>query len=273
MNQTTRHIALLAGMALAAPAMAQVAVQFDGRLSQNHIYYFGGFAISQDEGADGVPPPLPSDLTTALTVTDPLPPTLAIAGNDHLDINYLFWTGTMDIAWDQTQTYSLQAVGADVLLAASGSTDIVHTSQVCGLGTCNPASELHWSTNAQSLDLAIDGPTLVDLAGSTSGGQWVDVLSWSEIAQNWVPVVSGFTTTQNTSFALQRTLQAGQYRLRNNTARFVGGAVDEKFSWDYTLTLHDATLVGAVPEPGTWALWAVGALALAQRRRRCGGIG
>lgn len=266
-----RTALLLALPLAAAPALAQTAVGFEGRLSANHLYYFGGFAISSHEGGVGAPPPLPGDLKTAIPVTDPTPATLSIAGSDHLDIAYLFWSGTMDETWDQTQTYQWQDLGGQVQLRASGHSDIVHTSLVCGgPDGCNPASELHWSTNAQSLDFRLDASTTIDLAGSTRGGQWVDLLVWSDPGQRFVTLVAGFNTTQNNSFDLQRTLDPGLYRVRNNISRFVGGATDIHNGWDYTLTLNNAHLVAAVPEPGAAALMGLGLGLLAWRRRRPG---
>jgi PEP-CTERM motif len=264
-------VLLAALLATPAVALAQTQVSFEGRLSANHLYYFGGFAISSHEGGVGTPPPLATDLKTAIPVTDPTPATLSIAGSDHLDIAYLFWSGEMDETWDQSQTYQWLTLGSQVQLRGSGHSDIVHTSQVCGgPDGCNPASELHWSTNAQSLDFSIDAATLIDLAGSTSGGQWVDLLIWSDPGQRFVTLIAGFTTTQNNSFNLQRTLQPGLYRVRNNTSRFVGGATDIHNAWDYSLTLNNASLVAAVPEPGAASLLGLGLGLLAWRRRRAG---
>lgn len=255
---------------LAAPPLASAGtVEFTARESANHLYYFGGFAISGDEGADGAPPPSPGDLKTPVLVTGFASPTLAIAGSDHHDIRYLSWSGFLDESWAQTQTFQVQAAGADVWLDASGSSQVSQTSQVCSALTgCGLASELHWTTNAQSLDFRLDAATAIALSGATSGGQWVDVLLWSEAGQRFNTLIAGFNTTQNVSFDLQRTLQPGLYRIRNNTSRFTeGGATDVDHAWAYRLTLTDSQLVGAVPEPGAGALLALGLAGLAWQRR------
>lgn len=261
---------LAASAAQAAPPPVAQVTQV-GRSSVNHIHYYGGFAISGDEGEDGAPAPVPGGAFEGMLVTDPEPRELTIAGSDYYPIEYLFWTGFLAETWKQTQTYAFAEVAGGVDITASGSVDILQTSEVCSPMTgCDLASEWHRSTNTQALDFTLSTAGDYTLAGSTTGAQWVDLLTWNAVSSNWSPIVSGVIATQDTTFDLSGTLGAGRYRISNRlTSISAGGLTDVQHSWNYTLSLPDATLA-PVPEPSAAALLCTGLLCvgwLARRRR------
>ncbi len=271
MHPSTPLKATLAALPLLlATASTQAATAtLTARTSVNYFYYFGGFAISGDEGEDGAPAPVPGGPWEGTVLTGFADPTLAIAGSDHHDIAYLLWTGYLDESWDQAQTFSFQPLSGAVQLQLEGHATSLQTSQVCSNATgCNLATELHASTNTLALEFTLDAANPYALAGSTSGGQYIDLLVWNEPAQRWFPVVNGPLQTQNTGFSLAGTLAAGRYMLRNNPySQRAGGLGDVVNTWDATLTL-DGAVAAAVPEPTPALALAAGLASLAWLRRR-----
>lgn len=265
-----RLISTLASVALllALPAAAQTTMTLQSRGSVNYFYYFGGFAISGDEGEDGAPAPVPGGAWEGTVLTGFDQPTLAIDGSDHHDIRYLGWTGFLDESWDQAQTFGFTQAADGAELHVEGHATSRQTSEVCGSTGCFPASELHLSTNTVALEFTLDAGNPYTLAGSASGGQYVDLLVWNELAQRWFPIVHGPTTTMDRSFDLSGMLDAGRYQLRNSPYDFrAGGPDDVVNTWSATLTLEGAVAT-AVPEPAAAALLAAGLASLALWRRR-----
>jgi hypothetical protein len=257
-----------APLLLALPAGAQPTMTLQSRSSVNYFYYFGGFAISGDEGEDGAPAPVPGGPWEGTVLTGFAEPTLAIAGSDHHDIQYLGWTGFLDESWNQAQTYRYAQTAAGAELHIEGHATSLQTSQVCGPTPCAPASELHVSTNTLALEFSLDTANPYTLAGNSSGGQYVDLLVWNELAQRWHPIVFGPLQTKDTAFSLSGTLAGGRYMLRNNpAAQRAGGPDDVVNTWNATLTLAGAVAT-AVPEPTPVALLAAGLASLALWRRR-----
>lgn len=257
---------LAAGMMLAGGAEATT-VTLSARTSVNHVYYFGGFAISGDEGQDGAPNPGAGPPFEPVTLTALEPRSLAIHGSDHADLHYLFWSGYLDEQWDQAQTYDLSNQAAGATLSGSGHSAILQTSQICGPESCDLATELQRSTNTQALEFTLDGKSRYTLTGGTSGGQWVDLLHWDEPAARWFPVVSGATVTLDTDFELSGALAAGRYMLRNKPYTFsAGGSADVNNAWNYSLVLADATAL-PLPAAGSGLALACSVLLPALRRR------
>jgi len=255
---------------LAQPALAQSTATLQSRSSVDYFYYFGGFATSGDEGEDGAPAPVPGGPWEGTVLTGFDSPTLAIAGNAHHDIHYQGWSGFLDETWDQAQGFSFAQAAAGAELRIEGHATSSQTSEVCGTSGCFLATELHRSTNTLALTFTLDAGAAYSLAGSSSGGQYVDLLVWNEPAQRWLPVVSGPFQTLDTPFNLSGTLAAGRYMLRNDPYMASGGgAVDVVNSWNATLTLAGA-IATAVPEPAPAALLAAGLASLALWRRRAG---
>jgi hypothetical protein len=253
----------LLGGALTAEAASSVALS--GRESVNYFYYFGGFAISSDEGEDGAPLPVAGGPFTGTLLSNLEPRTLAIAGNRHAPLHYLFWDGFLDETWSQNQTYDFGDGAQGAVLNAAGASSITQVSQVCGLGKCGLATELHRSTNTQSLEFTLSGASAYDLTGSTRGGQWVDLSRWDENFGQWTSVVFGAIATRDSDFALSGELSAGLYRIGNDPYTFTAGGPDDvDNAWSYTLTLKDAS---TVPLPA--AAWLMGgALGVLTLRRR-----
>lgn len=264
--------ALLAAAALAGSgsAAAVSVVALEARSSVNHFYWYGGFAISGDEGHDGAPLPPAGPPWVGVTVTAFAPATLAIAGSAYKELEYLFWTGYLAETWDQAQTYSFGATSDGVLISGSGHATSTQDSIICSdITGCGLATESHRSTNIQALEFSLSETNGYHLAGSTSGGQWLDLAVWDALGGRWSPVVHGPTQTGNRSFDLAGTLQPGRYLLRNYNGTFsAGGATNVVNTWDYRFELPGA-LALPVPEPSPAVLWGLAlAGALLMRHRR-----
>lgn len=267
-----RRPMMLAALTLAAglPASAgatSTATLVD-RTSVNYLYYFGGFAISGDEGEAGAPAPVPGGAWEGVVVTDFAPYTLTTTGSDYQPLEYLYWSGFLSEVWDQTQTYAFGNAGGDAVVSIDGAASILQESIVCSdITGCNLASELHRSTNTLALQFELDATTPYTLVGETRGGQWVDLLRWDTVALRWSPIVYGGVATIDRSFSLGGTLTAGLYMLRNNPYTFSSGGIhDVDNAWSADLTLVGA--VAAVPEPRSAALALMGLATLAGWRRR-----
>lgn len=260
-------LAAAATLLLVQPARAQTTMTLQSRSSVNHFYWYGGFAVSGDEGEDGAPAPVPDGPWEGTVLTGFADPTLAITGARHFDIHYLGWLGFLEETWDQAQTYSFGQGAAGAELRIAGHAADTQTSQVCG-SPCFLASELHRSTNTVALEFTLDAASTYTLSGSTAGGQYVDLMRWDTLALRWSPVVFGAVTTIDTSFALAGSLSAGRYLLRNDPYTLSGGgAVDVYNSWDATLVLQGA-IAAPVPEPAPAVLLALGLVAVLLLRRR-----
>lgn len=261
-----RWVLAVPSLALAAGAAAAATAGLSARTSENYVHYFGGFAISSDEGEDGAPLPDPGPPWTGVVVTSPSPQTLAIAGSDHADLHYLGWNGYLDETWSQWQTYAFGPSSGAAQIRADGGAEILQTSEVCGYGQCSLATESHDSTNTQALQFTLDATSRYTLAGATDGGQWVDLLHWDTAAQRWFPVVNGPYATGDRRFDLAGQIAAGLYMVRSNPYTFrAGGATDVNNHWDYTLTLLDATPAVPEPAPAVLALAGLGLLLINRR--------
>lgn len=253
-------LALLAAAALATggSAAAVGVVALEARSSVNHFYWYGGFAISGDEGHDGAPLPPAGPPWVGVTVTTLAPATLAIAGSAYKELEYLFWTGYLAETWDQAQTYSFGATAGGVQISGAGHATSTQDSIICSdITGCGLATESHRSTNIQALEFSLSETNPFRLAGSTSGGQWLDLAVWDALGARWSPVVHGPTQTGNRSFDLAGTLQPGRYLLRNYNGTFsAGGATNVINTWDYRFELPGAIAL-PVPEPAPAALWAL----------------
>jgi hypothetical protein len=249
-------------------AMSSSTATLVGRNSVNYLYYFGGFAISSDEGEAGAPEPVPGGAWEGVVVTDFAPHTLTTTGSDYQPLEYLFWSGFLSEIWDQTQTYGFGNQGSDAVMSIDGASSMLQESIVCSDATgCNLASELHRMTNTVALQFELDATTPYSLVGETRGGQWVDLLRWDTVALRWTPIVYGGTLTIDRSFSLDGSLAAGLYMLRNNPYTFSsGGTRDVNNAWTASLTLVGA--VAAVPEPHAVALALAGLAVLVGARRR-----
>jgi len=256
-------------LAFSAPDSDAATMTLQARTSVNYLYYFGGFAVSADEGEDGAPAPLPGGAWEGTVLTGFDMPQLAIQGMDHHNIQYLGWLGHLDETWDQAQSFSFTQGLAGAELHIDGHAAITQTSEVCSMGSgCFLASELHRSTNTVALEFTLDAANPYTLTGSTSGGQYVDLQRWDVLSQRWFPVVFGAFDTINTTFALSGTLNPGLYRLQNDPYTFsAGGAADVNNRFDATLTLTGA-VAAMVPEPGAAGLLACGLAVMALKRRR-----
>jgi hypothetical protein len=262
-------LACLGAALAAAPALAATDVALSGRTSVNYFYYFGGFAIDGDEGEDGAPLPPAGAPWEGVTVTALAPSSLAIQGSDYEELNYMFWSGYLAEEWNQAQNYTFGNGMAGAELHIEGYATSSQTSIVCSdITGCGLASEVHRSTNTQTLEFTLSAGNAYELSGLTSGGQWVELAQWSDLAHRWIPLVFGAIETIDTSFELSGVLAAGRYRLTNNPYTFSGGgATDVVNAWNATLALPGAV---AVPEPAPASLWLAGALLLCglHRRRR-----
>jgi hypothetical protein len=256
MHRITRTLLAAAALAVAAPAHAVAVVDFDARSSINHFYWYGGFAISGDEGHDGAPLPPAGPPWTGVWVDDPAPATLAIAGAAYKDLEYLFWSGYLAETWDQAQTYRFGGDAAGVRFDASGHATSTQDSIICSdITGCSLATESHRSTNIQKLEFSLSEANAYRLTGSTSGGQWVDLSVWDPVGARWSTLVPGFSQTKNRSFDIGGTLSAGRYLLNNVNGTFSGGGtVNVVNAWSYALELPGA-ITTAVPEPAPAALW------------------
>lgn len=259
----------LAACAAALPSHAALTASLTARESVNYLYYFGGFAISGDEGEAGAPAPVAGGAWEGTLLTGFEQPDLAISGSDYHVIEYLFWGGYLAETWDQSQSFSAQQLGADAVLHIEGHATISQTSEVCSATTgCNLASELHRSTNTLLLEFTVDASTPYLLEGLTSGGQYVELSQWNVAAQRWFSVIgTGGLTTIDRSFSLAGNLPAGLYRFQTDPYTFSGGRDDVVNSFTATLTLQGATLA-PVPEPPAGLMAALGLAAVALRLHR-----
>jgi hypothetical protein len=269
MHRITLALLSVASLAATAPAAAFATVELESRRSINHFYWFGGFAISGDEGHDGAPTPPAGPPWEGVEVTEYAPATLAIAGSAYKELEYLFWAGFLSETWDQAQTYSFGADDDGARVTGSGHATSTQDSIICSdITGCSLATELHRSTNILQLQFSLTEANPYTLTGSTSGGQWIDLLIWNDPAQRWFPIVHGPTLTKDRSFELGGTLEAGLYMLSNiNSQLSAGGTTNVVNTWSYQFDLPGAVAV-PVPEPAPALLLALGLAAGALLRRR-----
>lgn len=259
---------LLAAACLEAGAVSVVTLE--ARSSVNHFYWYGGFAISGDEGHDGAPLPAPGPPWEGVEVTDFAPVYLAIAGSAYKELSYLFWSGFLAETWSQSQGYHFSPGSDGVRIGGTGHATITQDSIICSdITGCSLATESHRSTNIQALEFSLSEANPYRLVGSTSGGQWLDLAVWNSPGGRWMPVVHGPTQTASTGFDLGGTLQPGRYLLRNFNGTFrAGGADNVVNAWSYTFDLPGA-VAAPVPEPSPAVLWglALAGLLLIRHRR------
>lgn len=269
MHRIVLALCAVAALTTGLPARAAATVELEARRSINHFHWYGGFAISSDEGHDGAPLPPAGPPWEGVEVTGLAPATLAIAGTAYKELEYLFWSGHLAETWDQAQTYGFGGTAGGVGISGSGHATITQDSIICSdITGCALATEAHWSTNIQQLQFSLTEANAYHLSGSTSGGQWIDLFYWNTVSQRWNHLVHGPTLTQNRSFDLAGTLPAGLYMLSNVDNDFSGGgAVNVVNTWSYRLDLPGA-VAAPVPEPAAPLLLALGLAATAWIRRR-----
>lgn len=251
-------VAAIALLAACAAAHATATATVVGRESVTHVQHFGGFAIVGSTGEDGSDVPV-----TALT-----PVALGVSGTHHHEGSYLYW----DVQYTHQWTLS-QAWGADPAaraFGAWGSTQLATDGTVVGLNCnpCLPTLQID-AYNSQALDFTLDSATRYGFRSETTQGQWIDLLVWNTLANDWHPIWIGAGINQGIAWESSGTLQAGLYRVRNNrdNARVGTNNMVHASAWDWTMELPEAT-VSAVPEPGAAWMLAAGLLLIGVRRLR-----
>jgi hypothetical protein len=253
-----KRLLLAVALAAALPAARAAAdARIDARESITFVHYQGGFAIAGNSGDDG----------SATPVTTLAPPTLGIDGRNDYVGAYLSWNVEWHADWNLTQTWAMDAAAHTI--SGSGAMQLGVAGSVVG-PNCNPClpSMLVQGRNSQALEFNLDEATAFQFHSETTPDQWLDLLAWNESAQRWFALWTGGAVGQGNVFDTAGVLQAGRYRLQNNTAllKADGGLLEHDVAWNYTLTLPDAT-ISAVPEPRAGLLLAAGVLLLAWRRR------